>query len=859
MMNHFAEVMIVTLAATPTLLIAQPSYAQLAQITDVQLLPIEDGLQLVLVTADPTSPQVFQSQDGNTLLIDLVGAQLALPAGSSYQQENPTPSVASISVEQATEQEVRIAITAADETPPDAYLERAAEALILDIVTAGAATAPDSEAIEFGDTLRIIVAADPLPRYRVPTARAGTRTDTDILDIPQGIQVIPEAVLEDQGTDSLGEALRNASGVSVGRTASGSRATTPVIRGFETNNILRNGLRDETLRLGSGITNIERIEVLKGPASVLFGAGNLGGTVNLVTEVPLRAPRYEAELTAGNYSVYGMALDFTGPLADTTAYRANLAYENRGSFVDFENSEFFFFAPTLQVLDTERTSLIIDFEYLYNQVQASSVGLPAISAIGIEENTLADRFLAGGAFSEADIAQAGSLDIRTNTGEPEISRAESNISRISYRLDHQINDNWHVRNEFLGAFQNTAQDSFVVPVSFLQQGGQLDFSRLNRIYLNNPSNREAYTLNTNVVGNFKVVGIDQTLLLGVEWFQETQEDQLISRQFLPALTPDVEPFNVFEPNYDARRFFPEDNPDFSRAVRSDSFTRRRTIGLYGQSQLNLSDHLIILTGGRIDFVDQFFRDDANLTNPLPIETFDTAFSPRVGIVYKPIESFSIYTSYTESFNPTLGQSVSGDVFEPERGNQIEVGIKADMLDGRLSATLAYYRLRRTNVLTQDSVNPGFQVQVGEQASDGVELDIAGELVPGWNIIANYAYTDARITKANEFEIGTGLLNVPEHAASLWTSYEIQEGDFTGLGAGIGVYFVGDRNGDLRTPFTIPSYLRTDASIFYRRDQFRAQLNFQNLFDVRYFEGARDQFRVTSGAPFTIFGTIGWEF
>ena len=176
--------------------------------------------KLVLVTADPTSPEVFQSQEGNTLFIDLVGAQLALSAGSTFQQENPAPSVASISVEQTTEQEVRIAITAADETTPNAYLERAAEALILDIVTAGAATAPDSEEIEFGDTLRIIVAAEPLPRYRVPTASAGTRTDADILDVPQGIQVIPEAVLEDQGSVSLGEALRNASGVSTGRTAS---------------------------------------------------------------------------------------------------------------------------------------------------------------------------------------------------------------------------------------------------------------------------------------------------------------------------------------------------------------------------------------------------------------------------------------------------------------------------------------------------------------------------------------------------------------------------------------------------------------------------------------------------------------
>ncbi|MEM6519272.1 MAG: TonB-dependent siderophore receptor, partial [Cyanobacteria bacterium P01_C01_bin.70] len=756
----------------------------------------------------------------------------------------------------------QITIVAATETAPNAYLERAAEALILDIATTPPDESTSADDLRFGNNLRIIVAAEPLPRYQVSTASAGTRTDTDILDIPQGIQVIPEAVLEDQGSISLGEALRNASGVSAGRTASGSRATTAIIRGFETENILRNGLRDDTLRLGSGISNIERIEILKGPASVLFGAGNLGGTINLVTEEPLRDPRYDLEFTAGNYAVYGTAFDFTGPLDEYSSYRTNLAYENRGSFVDFENSEFVFFAPTLQVIDTEQTSLIIDFEYLYNRSRGNSVGLPAISAIGLDDNDLAEQIISGGGIiSEEDAAQAGTLDIRTNSGEPDISQAESNISRISYRLDHQINDRWRVRNEFLGSFQNTAEDSFVAGIGFAQVQGQPDLGLINRIYIDNPSNREAYTLNTNVVGDFAVAGIDQTLLLGVEWFQETEEDLVFQRLFLPFISPDSEPFDIFEPSYDPTRFFPEADFGFgapNERIGADSFTRRSTIGLYGQTQLNFSDSLIVLLGGRLDFADQFFEDAVNRADPTPIETSDTAFSPRVGIVFKPIENLSFYASYTESFEPVIGRAENGEVFTPERGNQFEVGIKAD-INNRLSATLAYYQLRRTNVLTQDPNNPGFQVQIGEQASDGVELDIAGELLPGWNIIANYAYTDARISEDNEFPEGRRLPNAPEHAASLWTSYEIQEGSLAGLGLGVGVYFQGDRNGDIRTPFILPAYTRTDAAIFYRREQFRAQLNFQNIFDVRYFESARDQFRVIPGAPFTIFGTVGWEF
>jgi len=846
------------MAAVTTLLIAQPSYAQTAQITDIQLRPIEDGLQLVLITADTASPEVLQSQDGNTLFIDIVGAQLDLSTGSTYRQNAPTPSIASITVEQTREQEVRIAIAGTDETAPDAYLERAADALILDIVTMDAAGTPE-EAIEFGDTLRIIVAAEPLPRYRVPTASAGTRTDADILNVPQGIQVIPQEVIEDQGATSLGESLSNVSGVNAGRSAASSRATTPIIRGFETNNILRNGLQDDTLRLSSGINNIEQIEILKGPASVLFGAGNLGGTINLITEVPRSEPGYEFELSLGNENLYRSSIDLTGPLDQTaeTAYRLNLAYENRGSFQDFENGDFFFIAPSLQLIGTEQTSLILDFEYLSSRTRETAPGLPAVSAIGVDDNTLIDNiFSGGGQIPDDDLQRAGSLDIRSNLGEPDISSTETSTTRIGYRLEHQFSDNWKIRNELLGSFQDTAEDSSVIGVGFLQSQGQPNLNLLNRVFLNNPSNREIYTFNTNVVGDFEIVGIDQTLLLGVEWSQEKQQDTIFLRLFLPFLS-DIEPFNIFAPNYDSRRFF--DGTDINEIISSDSFTRSNNLGIYGQTQLDISDNLIFLLGGRLDFADQFFQDRANPTNPAPISTFDTAFSPRVGLVLKPNEDISLYASYTESFEPVIGRSEDGEVFDPELGNQIEAGIKANFLGDRLSATLAYFTLRRSNVPTQDPTNPGFQVQVGEQTSKGVELDILGEILPGWNLIANYAYTDARVTQDNEFPVGRRLINVPKHAASLWTSYEIQTGDLAGLGLAVGINFRGERNGDIRTPFVLPSYTRTDASIFYRREQFRAQLNVQNLFNVRYFQGARDQFRVIPGAPFTIIGTVAWEF
>ncbi|MBF2048445.1 MAG: TonB-dependent siderophore receptor [Elainella sp. C42_A2020_010] len=282
------------------------------------------------------------------------------------------------------------------------------------------------------------------------------------------------------------------------------------------------------------------------------------------------------------------------------------------------------------------------------------------------------------------------------------------------------------------------------------------------------------------------------------------------------------------------------------------------LGIYLQDQVTLAANLKLLLGGRFDLVTQTNEDFVADT-----ETSQTsdAFTPRVGIVYQPIQPISLYASYSRSFNPATGTAFEGDLFQPERGTQYEVGVRADLND-RLSATLAFYDLTKSNVLTADTrpgVPSGFSIQAEEQRSRGVELSIAGEILPGWNILAGYAYTDARITEDNTLEEGNFLNNTPENTFNLWTTYELQEGDLQGLGIGLGLFFVGERQGDLANSFQLPSYLRTDATIFYNRDRFRAALNFRNLFDVEYFESAFNQLRVSPGEPFTVQGTISWQF
>ena len=863
-MNFLGRVMGMAIAGSLPFLIACPSYGQLTKITNVTVVPIEDGFQLVLETSNSASLEVFQSRTQDTLVIDLPGTQLVLPTAIPYRRRYDVGPVTAIAVDQRDDTTVRLTLVSATETLPEVFQARTNDELTLDIFSPE--TLADGSTFDDFDTgsLQLIVTAKPPPRYE--PLRESTRTGADLLDTPQSIQSITQDVVEDQGGVSIGSALRNVSGVATGRLGASNRGSLPIIRGFESTSILRNGLRDDTLRFGSTINNIERIEVLKGPSSVLFGSGDVGGVINLVTERPLDEPRYEIETTIGSDELIRTQADFTGPLdsSGNLGYRLNFAYEDGGSFQDLAETDFLFIAPTLQLVNTENTSLIVDFEYSRTRNEGVGPGLPAIPAIGTEGNTLPalEATLEGNNQDALDsLERAGTLDLRTNLGEPDLAEEETTLVRVGYQFSHRFSDNWRFENQFLGSFQRTPVSNVLAGTGYPQTGGQVDFSSLTRVYLENPSSREGYTINANFIGDFNVLGIDQTLLLGAEWSHEIERDELIRRLAIPPFL--FEPFDVFDPNYDPDRFFGEFNP--GDLPGTDQITKTETLGLYAQTQINLLENLVLVLGGRLDFAEQDFQD---ARNAISLETYDTAFSPRVGLVFRPTDNLSIYASYAESFLPVIGRSFDGQIFVPERGMQYEVGLKASLFDDRLLATLAYYDLTRSNIATQDPdpANQGFQVQVGEQRSTGFEFDLVGEILPGWNIIASYAYTDARVTEDTIFEEGVQLVNAPRNAASLWTTYQFQSGALDGFGLGLGVYFVGDRNGSLSrlgaplvTPFEIPSYTRTDATIFYEDEDFRVQLNFQNLFDVRYFEGARDQFRVIPGQPFTVTGTLSWTF
>lgn len=432
----------------------------------------------------------------------------------------------------------------------------------------------------------------------------------------------------------------------------------------------------------------------------------------------------------------------------------------------------------------------------------------------------------------------GEIPRNRSIGEPD-DIENSYSTRVGYEFEHRFSDNWQLRN----AFRYTQSDvlrTFNYGTALADDNRTLSRGFSNDSYYGN----KFFNSDTYVVGQFSTGSIRHQVVAGINLTRNEIESD--------GSTFQASPIDLFNPVY--RQPFGDDV-----IFTSDDLSRTDALGVYVQDQITIAENLKILLGGRFDTFSQ--NDQDRLTNTETSQS-GNAFSPRVGIVYQPVPPISLYASYSRSFTPTIGTGFDDDVFQPERGTQYEVGIKADLND-RLAATLALYDLTKSNVLTEDTrpgVPPGeFSIQVGEQNSRGVELTLQGEILPGWNIIAGYAYTDAKVTKDNTLPVGLRFNNVPENTVNLWTSYEIQRGPWRGFGIGGGLFFVGERQGDFNNTFQVPSYLRTDAAIFYKRDQLRVALNFRNLFDVDYIETAFARTRVYRGDPFTVQGTVSWQF
>jgi iron complex outermembrane receptor protein len=803
-------------ATTVTEWVAQIE-ASLVQITGVRVEATEAGLQVVLETADGSLAVPETRAIGNALIADIPNATIA----EEFSQAEPIEGIALVNVTSLPGDRVRVAITGTN-APPVAEITAEAQGLAFVVTVGEAGTAAEDDAIQ------VVVTGEQDEGYNPSNATTATRTDTPLRDIPQSITVVPRQVLEDRNVQNLTQAVETVPGVVENFNYLGSPSGGRLVRGFPAFGSIRNGFRESPQANAiPPIATIEQVEVLRGPSSVVIGAVEPGGIINYVTRQPLNEPSYTLGFEAGNFELYQPSIDLTGPLtADgDVLYRFIAAYENRGSYQEFANSETTSIAPSISFNLGDRTDINLYYEY--------------------------SRYSANPAQSVVPLLSDGSLPPRSLfPSYPSLSSVDFYDHRAGYTLTHRFDENWQIRNNF--AFTDTNNERReIYPVSLT------DDRSLNLATFNGDINDQNYFAGIDLLGRFETGSISHRLLVGFDFNYFTSR-YISAGNYDPTVLP---PLDLRNPDYDAVTERPEVFPD-------GTFVEdRASYGVYLQDQIEFNDNLILLIGGRYDWT----SDESGLITPDDIRNVSSqsngAFSPRVGLVYQPSENVSLYASYSRSFNPAIGRNPDNRPFEPTRGTQYEAGVKADFLDGRLSTTLAAYNLTRTNVLTPDPdpalAQQGFQVQVGEQRSRGVELDVTGEILPGWNIIASYALTDTEVTADNSSPSNEGnrFANVPQHQASLWTTYEIQRGDLQGLGFGLGLFYVGERQGNLANSFQVSDYLRTDAAIYYRRNRFSTAINIRNLFDIAYVSSVNfgDRLAVSRGEPFTIVGSVRWEF
>ncbi len=641
-------------------------------------------------------------------------------------------------------------------------------------------------------------AFSPIEGYAATHSYTATKTDTPIIDTPASIQVVPEDVMQDQQVTRLKDALKNVSGIQpAGQT--GVTTDAFLVRGFRQQSfVYRDGFRTpnpNAVRFFE-MNNVDRVEVLKGPSSVLFGRSEPGGVINLVSKRPLREERHSIEQQDGSDQFFETIIDSTGPVGDLDSlqYRLIASYQDADSFRNFVESDATLINPQLAWDVSDMTRLNLSLEYS-EQNRTNDFGLPAIGD------------------SVADVPEDRFVGLPGDFVDTEALRAALDGT-------HQFSDNWILRAKFLYEdFER--RDARHRPASFNETTGdyQLEFVANNAF-------PETLFFTTNLEGHFDTGPVAHTLLLGVDHTESDLPWTFPSNAF----SGEGPSTNLFDPVRGPAVQPSDEVVDFGSA---DDFDKR--MGVYWQDQLTfMDDRLHLLVGGRYD-------DTEALS--FGTENENEEYSQRYGLVFKPKPWLAVYGNYSESFsgNPIFSRTRSGELLDPEKGELKEVGTKTELFDGRLNTTVAWFELTKANIPAPDPVDPNFSVAIGEAQSEGVEVDVAGEIAPGWNVIASYTWLDrAEITEDGSLgQEGKRFFNTPEHAGSLWSTYTLQTGALRRLALGAGVFASSDRFGDNDNTFKANGYGRVDAMARYPfsvgGQQLTAQLNIENLFNKDYIE------------------------
>jgi iron complex outermembrane recepter protein len=765
-----------------------------------------------------------------------------------------------------------------------------------------------------------LAAAQPLREnnttYRPEDAVTATRTKTPIMDTPASIQVVPRAVLNDRQVTQISDAINVVSGV-IAADAQQSNIESYWIRGFYTNSYYLDGVRMNGNYTNSyqNTANIDRIEVLKGPASILYGRGDPGGIVNLVTKQPLDHQTTTIQQQVGSWSSFRTTLDTTGPLTDdkSVLYRFNLAVENSNNFGQNTNNEHdIFLAPKIRWRPDEHTTLDAWMTFSNRTTPTFATALPFVSA---GPNSFINNpiySLAYGTGSEP----ASLLPRRLNQATP-WSRSQSQDLIAGYSFARDLNEDWTFRHQFQTQFTgykypsqtpSNYNDSLVDPSMIGYVGLPL---LQDNIGFGEPSNNTYYYYwNANLTGKVLTGPAEHTVLLGTDYthFNQAGFTTFATSQPFGPVPPSSPTFPVYSPfpNYSLQpsAVCSDPNYDGTTACRSDFGFHEAWWGAFIQDQIKLPHDIFAMAAVRYDNA-TFYDDVLKRTT-----SQSQHVTPRFGLLWRPIDPVSFYGSYLTGFGPAPFTASANQALKPETSQQWEVGVKTELLDKRLTATVAYYDLTKQNIARPDPTDPTGQAQivVGAARNRGAELDIAGEIIPGWRVIGGYSYIASIITKdsncnpaaynqfVSDFQNflpavlpggcvvdswstytngnptllslnglkGHRLGGVPRNSGSLWTTYDVQEGDLKGLKFGGGLTSRSLMQGDDQNDFHVPGYAKFDLMASYERKiegvNTTFQLNVYNLLDTRYYGvGYPSPYSLQTGTPRSLRGSIRVQF
>ncbi|PMU26599.1 MULTISPECIES: TonB-dependent siderophore receptor [unclassified Pseudomonas] len=648
---------------------------------------------------------------------------------------------------------------------------------------------------------------------RVKETSTATRTATPVRYVPQAIDSVKTDNLRSYGTNDLGQALSGIPNVSSG---ADTRFDSLRIRGFDaSNDFYLDGVRDDSQYVRD-LHNIERIEVLKGPAAVLYGRGGQGGIVNRVSKLPQAGRASSIEAQGGSNDLRSLYADLSTDPTDTISLRLNMGNQDNNSFRDGVSGNRQLFAPSMSWQLSPDLNWLVQYEYSrYNRTPDR--GIPGVNG------------------RPADVSRG------TTYGDKR-DYIDDTSQSLRSRLAYELNDSWQLRHT-LGVFTLDSDFDNTYAVSYDPKTGKVGRQRWQQdLTTRNILN------NVELEGGFTTFGLEHRLLTGVELGNQRRDPKLYRAPL--AAVPSVD---VYNPNPDLRRY--GRLPAFS-----SSHTEAQSQGLYVQDQLRLNDQWQLLAGLRYD------RFDVESTNKLTNaseQVVSHSTSPRVGLVWTPLEHHSFYASWSKTFSPTGGGLIgitpnatgNANDLSPELTKQKEIGVKSDWFDDRLSTTLAVYELELYNRRTRDPLDPTITLLSGEQRSRGVELTATGKVVGNWYVRGGVGLQDATVVKDNNGFEGKRISDVAKRNASLFVTWKPEMGWY----AETGLTLVGERYADNANTVALPGYGRWDALAGFRQKEWDVRAALNNISDKTYYASATSAAQIQFGDPRSLVVTGTYSF